>query len=73
MWAGGGATAAGAGDLVARVAERLGAPVLTSYGGRGLLSPDSPWLVPLPRTPPRRGGCGTTPTWCSSSAATWMR
>jgi acetolactate synthase-1/2/3 large subunit len=30
------------------VAERLGAPVLTSYGGRGLLPPDCPHLVPLP-------------------------
>src|SRR4051812_38662337 len=47
LWAGGGATAAGAGPLVAAVAERLGAPVLTSYGGRGLLPPDHPLLVGL--------------------------
>lgn len=48
IWAGGGATAANAGDLVERLARALGAPVLTSYGGRGLLAPDSPHLVPLP-------------------------
>lgn len=48
IWAGGGATAAEAGDLVERLARALGAPVLTSYGGRGLLPPDSPHLVPLP-------------------------
>lgn len=48
IWAGGGATAAEAGDLVEQFARALGAPVLTSYGGRGLLPPDSPHLVPLP-------------------------
>ncbi|MCW2776519.1 MAG: thiamine pyrophosphate protein central region [Frankiales bacterium] len=48
VWAGGGATASGAGRAVARLAELLGAPVLTSYGGRGLLPPDHPCLVPLP-------------------------
>jgi thiamine pyrophosphate-dependent acetolactate synthase large subunit-like protein len=45
LWVGGGAV--GAADLVAELAERLGAPVLTSYGGRGLLPPDHPLLVPL--------------------------
>jgi thiamine pyrophosphate-dependent acetolactate synthase large subunit-like protein len=48
VWAGGGATASGAGPLVADLCRRLGAPLLTSYGGRGLLSPDDPHLVPLP-------------------------
>lgn len=48
IWAGGGATSAEAGDLVERLARALGAPVLTSYGGRGLLPPDSPHLIPLP-------------------------
>ena len=38
----------GAGRLVEELAVRLGAPVLTSYGGRGLLPPDHPNLVPLP-------------------------
>jgi thiamine pyrophosphate-dependent acetolactate synthase large subunit-like protein len=46
LWVGGGAV--GAADLVAELAERLGAPVLTSYGGRGILPPDHPHLVPLP-------------------------
>jgi thiamine pyrophosphate-dependent acetolactate synthase large subunit-like protein len=55
IWAGGGATAAAAGDLVARVADRLGAPVLTSFGGRGLLPPDAPQLVPLPPHAPEAG------------------
>jgi thiamine pyrophosphate-dependent acetolactate synthase large subunit-like protein len=50
IWAGGGATNAGAGLQVSALAERLGAPVLTSYGGRGLLPPDHPHLVPLPPT-----------------------
>ena len=48
VWAGGGATAAGAGPLVESLCTRLGAPLLTSYGGRGLLPPDHPHLVPLP-------------------------
>ena len=55
VWAGGGATASGAGDRVAALAARLGAPVLCSYGGRGLLSPDSPSLVPLPPATPEAG------------------
>lgn len=48
VWAGGGATASGAGQLVEDLCVRLGAPLLTSYGGRGLLTPDHPHLVPLP-------------------------
>ena len=55
LWAGGGATAAEAGPLVEALAVRLGAPVLTSYGGRGLLPPDSPHLVPLPPHEPAAG------------------
>ncbi|MCW2606838.1 MAG: thiamine pyrophosphate protein central region [Frankiales bacterium] len=55
LWAGGGATASDAADLVARLARRLGAPVLTSYGGRGLLPPDDPHLVPLPPHTPEAG------------------
>ncbi|MCW2614857.1 MAG: thiamine pyrophosphate protein central region [Frankiales bacterium] len=48
LWVGGGATASGAAAEVRAVAEALGAPVLCSYGGRGLLPPDHPLLVPLP-------------------------
>ena len=53
IWVGGGAV--GCGDLVAELAERLGAPVLTSYGGRGVLPPDSAHLVPLPPAMPEAG------------------
>ena len=55
IWAGGGATAAESGPAVTALAERLGAPVLTSYGGRGLLRPDHPLLVPLPPHAPEAG------------------
>ena len=55
IWAGGGATACEAGAEVAALADRLGAPVLTSYGGRGLLPPDHPRLVPLPPHAPEAG------------------
>lgn len=55
LWAGGGATAASAATAVTALAERLGAPVLTSYGGRGLLPPDHPCLVPLPPHAPAAG------------------
>ena len=55
VWAGGGATASDAGPLVAALAGRLGAPVLSSYGGRGLLPPEHPCLVPLPPHDPAAG------------------
>ena len=55
VWAGGGATASGAGAEIALLASRLGAPVLTSYGGRGLLPPEHPCLVPLPPHMPAAG------------------
>jgi thiamine pyrophosphate-dependent acetolactate synthase large subunit-like protein len=45
VWAGGGALQSGAGEAVARLAERLVAPVLLTYSARGLLSPDHPCLV----------------------------
>jgi thiamine pyrophosphate-dependent acetolactate synthase large subunit-like protein len=55
VWAGGGATAAGAGRELAALALRLGAPVLASYGGRGLLPPDHPCAVALPPHSPQAG------------------
>lgn len=55
VWAGGGATAADAGHELAELAERLGAPVLSSYGGRGLLAADSPSAVALPPHDPAAG------------------
>jgi len=45
VWAGGGALRAGAHGEVARLADLLGAPVLTTYGARGLLDPGHPWYV----------------------------
>jgi acetolactate synthase-1/2/3 large subunit len=46
IWVGGGARDAG--DAVARLAERLGAPVLSTYGGAGVLAPGHPCLVAMP-------------------------
>jgi thiamine pyrophosphate-dependent acetolactate synthase large subunit-like protein len=46
IWAGGGALDAGA--EVAALAERLAAPVLTTYGARGILPPHHPCLVDMP-------------------------
>jgi len=42
IWAGGGAVAAGAGEAVGLLAERLVAPVLTTYSARGLLPREHP-------------------------------
>lgn len=53
VWAGGGAIDAG--PAIRELAERLGAPVLTSYGGRGVLPPDEPRLVGLPPHDPDAG------------------
>jgi len=55
VWAGGGATAADAGGPLAELAARLGAPVLSSYGGRGLLPADHPSAVALPPHDPAVG------------------
>jgi thiamine pyrophosphate-dependent acetolactate synthase large subunit-like protein len=46
LWIGGGAREAGA--EVARLAERLAAPVLTTYGGAGVLPSSHPCLVGMP-------------------------
>jgi acetolactate synthase-1/2/3 large subunit len=46
IWAGGGAVDAG--REVAALAERLAAPVLTTYGARGILPPHHPCLVDMP-------------------------
>jgi thiamine pyrophosphate-dependent acetolactate synthase large subunit-like protein len=48
VWAGGGALQAGAGAAVARLAERLVAPVLLTYSAHGLLPPGHPCLVDAP-------------------------
>jgi acetolactate synthase-1/2/3 large subunit len=46
LWVGGGAVRAGAGDAVGALAERLAAPVVTTYHGRGVLPPEHPCLAP---------------------------
>jgi thiamine pyrophosphate-dependent acetolactate synthase large subunit-like protein len=45
IWAGGGALQADAGDAVARLAERLVAPVMLTFSARGLLPRDHPCLM----------------------------
>ncbi|WP_425564012.1 thiamine pyrophosphate-binding protein, partial [Pseudonocardia alaniniphila] len=55
LWVGGGALRAGAGDAVGLLAERLCAPVITTYNGRGVLPPDHPCLVPGPAHVPAIG------------------
>ena len=59
IWAGGGAVQAGAGPALAALAERLAAPVITTYSARGLLPPGHPCLVDgPPHVPSRRRGLG---------------
>jgi len=55
IWAGGGALRAGAGALVGELAVKLGAPVLTTFMGRGLLGPEHPCAVPGPAHAPEVG------------------
>ncbi len=40
IWAGGGAVAAGAGDVLLVLAELIGAPVMTTYKGKGVIPED---------------------------------
>jgi thiamine pyrophosphate-dependent acetolactate synthase large subunit-like protein len=48
VWAGGGALRADAGEAVGELAERLAAPVITTYMARGLLAPEHPCAVGPP-------------------------
>jgi thiamine pyrophosphate-dependent acetolactate synthase large subunit-like protein len=54
IWAGGGAVAAGAGDAVAALAGRLGAPILTTYSAAGIAA-GHPLHVGLPPHVPEIG------------------
>ena len=54
LWLGGGVVAADAEEQARRLAHHLGAPVLTSYAGRGLLAGD-PLLVDAPVHEPEAG------------------
>ena len=55
VWAGGGALQSGAGAAVARLAERLVAPVMLTYSASGLLAPGHPCLVGAPPPVPEVG------------------
>jgi thiamine pyrophosphate-dependent acetolactate synthase large subunit-like protein len=55
VWAGGGALQSGAGEAVARLAERLVAPVMLTYSASGLLAPGHPCLVGAPPQVPEVG------------------
>jgi len=48
IWAGGGAVAAGADQAVIDLAEKLHAPVFTTFASRGIIPPDHPCAVTLP-------------------------
>ena len=53
LWVGGGARDAA--EAVDRLARRLAAPVLTTYGGRGILPPSHPCMVVAPPHTPAAG------------------
>ncbi|MFL5895469.1 MAG: thiamine pyrophosphate-binding protein [Thermoleophilaceae bacterium] len=55
VWAGGGAMRASAGATVGALAERIGAPVITTYQAAGLLGRDHPCDVGLPQFIPEVG------------------
>jgi acetolactate synthase-1/2/3 large subunit len=55
VWAGGGALQAGAGEAVARLAERLVAPVILTYSASGLVARGHPCLVEAPPHVPEVG------------------
>jgi thiamine pyrophosphate-dependent acetolactate synthase large subunit-like protein len=55
VWVGGGAVASGAGPEIALLAERLVAPVLTTYQARGIIGRDHPCAVGVPPHMPQAG------------------
>ncbi|WP_240687263.1 thiamine pyrophosphate-binding protein [Amycolatopsis suaedae] len=55
VWAGGGALRSGAGPAIGELAEKLAAPVLTTFAARGLLPLDHPCLAPNPVHAPEVG------------------
>ncbi len=55
IWAGGGALRSEAGEAIGHLAERLAAPVVTTFGARGLLPPEHPCLAPNPVHAPEVG------------------
>jgi thiamine pyrophosphate-dependent acetolactate synthase large subunit-like protein len=55
VWAGGGALQSGAGEAVARLAERLVAPLVLTFSARGLVPPGHPCLLDVPPHVPQVG------------------
>jgi acetolactate synthase-1/2/3 large subunit len=55
IWAGGGAMRAGGGEAVGELAQRISAPVITTYQAAGLLGPEHPCDVGLPPFVPECG------------------
>ncbi|GAA3823871.1 thiamine pyrophosphate-binding protein [Amycolatopsis tucumanensis] len=55
IWAGGGAARAGAGEVIGQLAEKLAAPVITTFAARGLLPPAHPCAAPNPVHAPEVG------------------
>jgi thiamine pyrophosphate-dependent acetolactate synthase large subunit-like protein len=55
IWAGGGALQSGAGGAVAKLAERLVAPLLLTYSAHGLVAPGHPCLIDAPPHVPQVG------------------
>lgn len=55
IWAGGGAVRAEAGVAVGDLAEKLAAPVITTFAARGLLPPEHPCVAPIPVHAPEVG------------------
>ncbi|MTD58181.1 thiamine pyrophosphate-binding protein [Amycolatopsis pithecellobii] len=55
IWAGGGAVRAEAGPIIGELAERLAAPVLTTFAARGLVPPTHPCAAPTPVHAPEVG------------------
>jgi acetolactate synthase-1/2/3 large subunit len=55
VWAGGGAARAGAGAALAELSQKLCAPVIETYMGRGVLAPESPTWLGLPPHVPEVG------------------
>jgi acetolactate synthase-1/2/3 large subunit len=48
LWVGGGAVQSDAGEAVTELAERLAAPVVATWAGRGVVPAGHPWSVDLP-------------------------
>ena len=66
--AGGGALWSGAAEAIEDLARRLGAPVITTLNGKGLLDERNPLSLGHARSARREASC-RTPTSCSPSAA----